>query len=222
MPSVARASAGLLPLGCQLSLASVVVYAVTVAASAGAPSSSSTMPAGPRRVDVDAGAHRRRQRDRAGCSGPSRRTAWRGRSRRSAPRSSRAAGARRSSSCRSRQVDVGAAVGAVLELAGLRLLNGLGDVHRHRAGLRVRHLAARAEDPAELADDCPSGRASRPRRRSRRSPPRSASRGRPSRRRPRRPPPPPSPSRPRRRRRRATRLPVPCGSISVPRSCWSA
>ena len=49
-------------------------------------------------------------------------------------------------------MDVRAAVGAVLELAGLRLLDRLGDVERHRAGLRVRHLAARAEDAAELAD----------------------------------------------------------------------
>src|SRR5206468_11942232 len=52
-----------------------------------------------------------------------------------------------------RYVDVGPAVGAVLELAGLRLLNGLHNVHRDRAGLRVRHLAAGAEDAAELADD---------------------------------------------------------------------
>src|SRR5579871_6605031 len=49
-------------------------------------------------------------------------------------------------------VDVRAAVGAVLELAGLRLGDSLGDVHRHRAGLRVRHETARAEDAAEAAD----------------------------------------------------------------------
>src|SRR3954453_14439953 len=52
-----------------------------------------------------------------------------------------------------RDVDVRAAVGAVLELPGLRLADGLADVHRDRAGLRVRHLPARAEDAAELADD---------------------------------------------------------------------
>src|SRR5919204_563468 len=51
-----------------------------------------------------------------------------------------------------RDVNVCAAVGAVLELAGLRLLHGLAHVHRDGAGLRVRHLPARAEDAAELAD----------------------------------------------------------------------
>src|SRR3954468_17869896 len=51
------------------------------------------------------------------------------------------------------QVDDRGAVGAVLDLAGLRLLDGLGDVHRDRADLRVRHLALRAEDAAEAADD---------------------------------------------------------------------
>ena len=49
-------------------------------------------------------------------------------------------------------MDVRAAVGAVLELAGLRLADGLADVHRHRAGLRVRHQPARPEDAAEPAD----------------------------------------------------------------------
>src|SRR4030095_1316870 len=52
-----------------------------------------------------------------------------------------------------RKVDVRPAVGAVLELARLRLLDGLPDVHRHRAGLWVRHLSARPEDAAELADN---------------------------------------------------------------------
>src|SRR5688572_5426504 len=51
-----------------------------------------------------------------------------------------------------REMDVGPAVGAVLELARLRLAYGLPDVHRDRARLRVRHLAARPEDAAELAD----------------------------------------------------------------------
>src|SRR5262245_27371191 len=52
-----------------------------------------------------------------------------------------------------REMDVRAAVGAVLELAALRVADGLRDVERHRAGLRVRHLAPRPEDPTELADD---------------------------------------------------------------------
>src|SRR4051812_2716384 len=51
------------------------------------------------------------------------------------------------------QVHVGRAVGAVLDLAGLGLLDRLGDVHRHGADARVGHLALRAEDPAEPADD---------------------------------------------------------------------
>src|SRR4051812_49411038 len=50
------------------------------------------------------------------------------------------------------EMDDRGAVGAVLDLAGLGLLDGLGDVHRHGADLRVGHLALRAEDPAELAD----------------------------------------------------------------------
>src|SRR5215217_4910859 len=52
-----------------------------------------------------------------------------------------------------RHVDDRGAVGAVLDLARLGLLDGLADVHRDRADLRVRHLALRAEDPAEPADD---------------------------------------------------------------------
>src|SRR3954454_5396451 len=52
-----------------------------------------------------------------------------------------------------RQVDVGGAVGAVLDLAGLGLLDGLGDVQRHRADARVGHLALGAEDAPEPADD---------------------------------------------------------------------
>src|SRR5690348_3736411 len=42
-----------------------------------------------------------------------------------------------------RDVDIRATVGAVLQLARLRFLDRLADVHRHRAGLRVRHLPAR-------------------------------------------------------------------------------
>src|SRR5919201_516953 len=52
-----------------------------------------------------------------------------------------------------RDMDVGAAIGAVLELSGLRVLDRLPHVHRHRARLRIGHLSARAEDPAESADD---------------------------------------------------------------------
>ena len=44
------------------------------------------------------------------------------------------------------------AVGAVLDLAGLRLADRLLDVVGDGADLRVRHLALRAEDAAELAD----------------------------------------------------------------------
>src|SRR6266540_949220 len=51
-----------------------------------------------------------------------------------------------------RQVDVGAAIGAVLELPRLRVADGLGDVERDGSGLGVRHLAARPEDAAELSD----------------------------------------------------------------------
>ena len=50
-------------------------------------------------------------------------------------------------------MNVRAAIGAVLELAALHVADGLADVEGHRAGLRVRHLPARAEDPSELADD---------------------------------------------------------------------
>src|SRR3954463_16668637 len=50
-------------------------------------------------------------------------------------------------------VDDRRAVGAVLDLARLGLLDGLADVHRDRADLGVRHLALWAEDAAEAADD---------------------------------------------------------------------
>src|ERR1700733_4264356 len=45
------------------------------------------------------------------------------------------------------------AVGAVLDLAGLGLLDGLGDVHRDGADFRVGHLAGGAEDAPEATDD---------------------------------------------------------------------
>src|SRR3954447_19851618 len=51
------------------------------------------------------------------------------------------------------EVDDRGAVRPVLDLAGLGLLDGAGDVHRDRADLRVRHLALRAQDAPEAADD---------------------------------------------------------------------
>ena len=100
--------------------------------------------------------------------------------------------------------------------------DGLGHVGGDRAGLRVRHQAARAEDAAEAADLAHHVRASRRRRRSR------GSRRRPSR----------SARRDRRRRRRPHGRPRPCrrwrrrgpgrscrcrsGRLTVPRTIWSA
>src|SRR5215212_7692598 len=52
-----------------------------------------------------------------------------------------------------REVHDRGSVGAVLDLAGFGLLDGLADVHGDGADLRVRHLARRAEDAAEAADD---------------------------------------------------------------------
>src|SRR3954452_9769906 len=51
------------------------------------------------------------------------------------------------------QVHVGRAVRAVLDLAGLGLLDRLGEVHGHGADARVGHLALRAEDAAQAPDD---------------------------------------------------------------------
>src|SRR5579884_3495411 len=51
-----------------------------------------------------------------------------------------------------RDVDVRAAVGAVLELAGRRVRDRLRDVERDRIRLRVRHQPAGTEDAAEAAD----------------------------------------------------------------------
>src|SRR5919197_2147949 len=109
-------------------------------------------PPRPRRIDVDAGAHRARQRDRANVS------ALRG-ARLGADdllqqrRVVLGEQALVEALLADRDVDVRAPIGAVLELAGLRLANGLADLVRHRARLRVRHLPARAEDAAEPADD---------------------------------------------------------------------
>src|SRR3954454_4331734 len=51
-----------------------------------------------------------------------------------------------------RKMDDRGAIGAVLEATRLRLRDGLGHVLRDGSDLRVRHLAARAEDAAEAAD----------------------------------------------------------------------
>src|SRR3954468_6537281 len=51
-----------------------------------------------------------------------------------------------------REVDDRLPVGAVLDLAGLRLADGGREVHRDGAELRVRHLALRPEDAAEATD----------------------------------------------------------------------
>src|SRR3954451_10423185 len=108
--------------------------------------------AGARRVDVDPRSHRRGERDLLDV------TALRGRR----LRADDLVEERRvvldqlplvEALLADRDVDVRAAVGAVLELARLRLANRLADVHRDGARLGVRHLAARAEDAPELADD---------------------------------------------------------------------
>src|SRR5436190_16284182 len=52
-----------------------------------------------------------------------------------------------------REMDHGLAICAVLDLAGLCLAHGLGDVVGDGADLRVRHLALRAKDAAQLRDD---------------------------------------------------------------------
>src|SRR3954447_25684222 len=106
----------------------------------------------PRRVDVDAGAHRARQRDPLDVA------ALRGGGLRADDLvdDGRVVLEQRlvvEALLADREVDVRAAVGAVLEAACLRLLDDAADVHRDRARLRVRHQAARAEDAAEPADD---------------------------------------------------------------------
>ena len=59
---------------------------------------------------------------------------------------------RRQTNLADRRVHDARLVDAELDLAGLDLLHGLGDVGRDGAGLRVRHQAARAEHLAEPAD----------------------------------------------------------------------
>src|SRR3954447_18933294 len=106
----------------------------------------------PRRVDVYAGAHRARQRDPLDVA------ALRG----GRLRADDLVDDRRvvleqrlvvEALLADREVNVRAAVGAVLEAPGLRLLDDAADVHRHRARLRVRHQATRAEDAPEPTDD---------------------------------------------------------------------
>ena len=81
-----------------------------------------------------------------------RRRASRGRSPRARSRSSRAARARRSSSCRSRRGRSRRGRCGTRACRAFASRDGLADVERDRAGLRVRHQAARAEHAAELAD----------------------------------------------------------------------
>src|SRR3546814_19979894 len=57
-----------------------------------------------------------------------------------------------------RHVPVAVAVGAVLDLAALELLNRLPDVHGDPAGLGAGHRATGAETPAQLAHERPGGR----------------------------------------------------------------
>src|ERR1700750_178368 len=108
--------------------------------------------AGPARVDLDARPHRGGERDRADVP------ALRGRRPRTDDlvEDGRVVLGQRAvleAGLADGQVDDRGAVGAVLDLAGLGLLDRLADVHRDRADLRVGHLALRAEDAAEAADD---------------------------------------------------------------------
>src|SRR4029077_12582184 len=104
-----------------------------------------------RGVDVDTGPHRARQRDLLDVA-----ALGLGRLRADDLVDQRGVvldqGALVEAALADRNMDVGAAVGAVLELAGLRFADGLADVHRDRAGLGVRHEPAGAEHSAELAD----------------------------------------------------------------------
>src|SRR4051812_25228732 len=107
---------------------------------------------GLRRVDLDAGAHRRRDDDRADVAALGGR-----RLRPDQLLEDRLVVAEQllvvERGLADDHVDDRGAIGAVLDLAGLGLLDGLGDVHRDRADLRVRHLPLGAEDAAETADD---------------------------------------------------------------------
>src|SRR5215218_6869726 len=102
-------------------------------------------------IDVDSGAHRARQRDRAdvaalrrGRLGPDDLLDDGGVVLEQLPLVE--------ALLPDRQMDVCAAIGAVLELARLRVADGLGDVEGDGSRLRVRHLAAGPEDATELSD----------------------------------------------------------------------
>src|SRR6185437_13363831 len=103
------------------------------------------------RVDLHARAHRRRDRDRAQIA------ALRSRRLRSQDLVEHRAvvldqRALVERLLADRNVDDPRAIGAVLDLAGLDVGHRLRDVEGDRPGLRARHLALRAEDPAEAAD----------------------------------------------------------------------
>src|SRR4029077_6742522 len=108
-------------------------------------------PADARRVDAHAGAHRRRDRDLLDVA-PLGRRGLRADDLLDQGRVVLEQALGVEALLADRDMDVGAAVGAVLELAALGIGDRLGDVERDRAGLRVRHQATRAEHPAELAD----------------------------------------------------------------------
>ena len=177
-----------------------------------------------RRVDLDARAHRRAERD-----APHVRCPWRS--------TASLARARRCSACALSASLLG--VERLLADAargrcppsrrGTRpcrpwpRVTAFVDVDRHGADLGVRHQAARTEDATELADRRPSCRASRSTRSKSMKPSWTfvdevvgadevgAGLARLA-----------APSRPWRTRARARVLPVPCGSTSAPRTIWSA
>ena len=96
---------------------------------------------GSRRVDADAGPHRARQRDRVDVA-----ALGRGRFGADDLHDGRVVLEERAlveALAADREVDVGASVGAVLELARLRVADGLAHVEGDRPRLRVRHLPAR-------------------------------------------------------------------------------
>ena len=217
------ASAGLLPLG---ALPAVSGGRARLARPYGLgwrpPPSSSTMPRVRAGSTLMPGPIVLGERDLPGCSGPSPPPASPARSRRRARRSSRRA--RRSSKlC----LPIGTWTFAprsvrYSSLPAFASRTAFADVQRHRARLRVRHQPARAEDAAELADDAHLvGRRDRDVEVGR-SPPRSASARSAA---PTTSAPASSASfafSPSAKTATRTSLPVPCGSISVPRSCWSA
>src|SRR5215204_5785775 len=102
-------------------------------------------------IDVDSGAHRARQRDRADVA-----ALRRGRLGPDDLLDDGGVVLEQLSLVEAllpdRQMDVCAAIGAVLELARLRVADGLGDVEGDGSRLRVRHFAAGPEDATELSD----------------------------------------------------------------------